>query len=107
MAKDFAQDIYDGNPWKLTSKSYKRHKHGICERCGAPGKIVHHKTYLTPENIHDDAVVYGFDNLELLCQTCHNCEHMSRDAAGEGLMFTADGDLVRVAPPNAPLAWRG
>ena len=35
---------------------------------------MHHKIYLTPQNINDPAVTLAEDNLELLCQDCHNKE---------------------------------
>lgn len=80
--------------WKKTREAYARLRHGLCERCGAGGKIVHHKIYLTPQNINDPTVTLSFDNLELLCQECHNREHHRKEPVAEGLRFTEDGDLV-------------
>lgn len=102
MAKDFARDFYDGVPWRRTRRAYARSVHKICERCGGVGFIVHHKTELTPENINDDRIAYGFDNLELLCLSCHNREHMQSDAISEGLAFDAEGNIVRKGPPREP-----
>lgn len=53
---------------------------GLCEVCLSkglyrPGEIVHHKTPLTPENIHDPAVTMNWDNLQLLCRDCHAVAH--------------------------------
>ena len=57
---------------------------------------MHHKVRLTPENIHEPAVTLNFENLELLCQECHNREHHEQVPIAEGLRFTADGDLIAV-----------
>lgn len=75
MAGIFAKQIYNSKRW-ITKREYIFSKtFGICERCGRPGEEVHHKIYLTPENIHDPEIVYGVDNLELLCRDCHFDEH--------------------------------
>jgi 5-methylcytosine-specific restriction enzyme A len=71
-------------------------KFGICDRCGGPGKIVHHIEYLTPDNINDPYVSLNFDKLELHCQDCHNREHHgSSSVVREDVMFDENGDLVR------------
>jgi 5-methylcytosine-specific restriction endonuclease McrA len=56
---------------------------GLCERCLkkgliVPGEIVHHKVYISPDNINDPAITLNPDNLELLCRDCHAEEHMDR-----------------------------
>lgn len=84
MAKAFSSGIYNSTRWRKTAKAYAESQHYVCERCqnrsfagtGKPAHfIVHHKKHLTPENVHDDYVVYGWDNLELLCIYCHNAVH--------------------------------
>lgn len=80
MAKDFAKAFYGSPAWIGCREAYKKYKGGLCERCKAkglivPGKIVHHKIYLTPENIWDVDISLNFDNLELLCKNCHEEEH--------------------------------
>lgn len=67
-------------PWIKCSRGYKKEKGGICERCAkkgliVPGREVHHKIKLTPENINDPAIALNWDNLELLCKDCHLMEH--------------------------------
>ena len=93
--KPWAQWFYKSG-MERTREAYIAYRHGLCERCGAGGKIVHHKVYLTPDNINDPAVTLNFENLELLCQECHNREHHERVPVAEGLRFTADGDLIAV-----------
>ena len=94
--KPWARWFYKSKAWERTRAAYIAYRHGLCERCGAGGKIVHHKVYLTPDNINDPAVTLNFENLELLCQTCHNLEHHERVPVADGLRFTADGDLISV-----------
>lgn len=53
---------------------------GLCERCFkngliVPGKIVHHKIHLTPENIANPHITLDWNNLELVCHNCHNEIH--------------------------------
>jgi 5-methylcytosine-specific restriction endonuclease McrA len=95
MAKDFALKFYNSKRWKHCRQSYFTYRHGLCERCQDPGKIVHHKEYLTTTNINDPMVSLSFDNLELLCQTCHNREHHEKYGVTMfGVMFDENGDLV-------------
>lgn len=94
MAQDFAKAFYRSAVWAACRDSYIAKRRGLCERCLArglirAGKIVHHKTYLTPENISIPGIALNHANLELLCQDCHNAEHNARkgtryriDAAG-------------------------
>ena len=78
--KDYAKAFYKSQAWKRTQAAYKASRGGLCERCEArgmivPGVIVHHKTYITPDNLSDPSISLSWDNLELLCQACHNQEH--------------------------------
>lgn len=98
--KEWAKWLYDSRRWQKTRAAYMTTVFGLCERCGQPGDILHHKVYLTPTNIHDPEIAMGWDNLELLCQTCHNREHFGESAATvEGVTFDGSGCLV-LAPPS-------
>ena len=92
--KPWAKHFYKSKAWRQCRDAFFVAKHGLCERCGGPGKIVHHKVWLTPENINDPSVTLNFKNLELLCQDCHNKEHHRGGAVADGLMFDEDGNLV-------------
>ena len=71
----------------MSSKSY------ICERCGAPAVICHHKKWLNDVNVNDPSIALSFDNLEALCLDCHNAEHgLRHDVA----VFNDAGELVQV-----------
>jgi 5-methylcytosine-specific restriction protein A len=96
MARDFSKKFYNSKQWIKCRESYKQSKHGICERCDMPGEEVHHKVWLTPENINDPYITLSWDNLELLCQSCHSKEHMSKyDVVRDDVMFNEKGDLIR------------
>jgi len=92
--KPWAQWFYKSKVWERTREAYIAYRHGLCERCGAGGKVVHHKIKLTPQNINDPNVTLNWDNLELLCQECHNREHGGASTA-EGLMFDDEGNLIQ------------
>lgn len=96
MAKDYAVKFYKSKAWKRVRQAYFNSQFGLCERCGEPGEIVHHKTYITPENIHDPEITLNFNNLELLCQDCHNKEHHSKPLTREGLTFDNKGNLIKM-----------
>jgi len=93
--KPWAEKFYKSKAWRQCRDAYFVFRHGLCERCGGPGKIVHHKIWLTPENINDPAVSLNHEYLELLCQDCHNKEHHESPVTGDGLMFDEDGNLIQ------------
>ena len=69
------QKVYNSRKWRRIRKAYLESVNYICERCGKPASVVHHKTYLTEANSFDGSIAYDFNNLEALCQDCHNAEH--------------------------------
>lgn len=80
MAKEWAKAFYNSTEWKVCREIYRARARGLCERClkrgiVKPGEIVHHKTYLTPQNISDPSVTLNHNNLELVCRECHEAEH--------------------------------
>ncbi|MFZ5352753.1 MAG: HNH endonuclease [Bacillota bacterium] len=101
MAKDFAKAFYNSTAWQQCRDGYIQLVHGLCESClrkgdYKPGKIVHHKITLTPENINNPEISLNWEHLEYDCQDCHNQEHHGNsEVTGEGLMFDANGDLIR------------
>lgn len=99
MAKEFSADFYNSPLWRKTQKLYKQSKYGICERCGQPnGTEVHHIIELTPENINNPDITLNFDNLELLCKTCHNQHHKKKHASTrEDVCFNERGELIKRA----------
>lgn len=91
--KAWAKSFYFSKGWADTRDAYLLSQQYICERCGEPAKIVHHKTCLTPDNIQDLYVALGWDNLEALCQDCHNKEHHRNERQGR-YSFDAYGNVV-------------
>jgi len=81
MAKEFAKAFYSSKAWLQCRDSFIKDRirinGGLCQRCNKePGYIVHHKTYLSPDNINDPNIALNFENLEYVCHDCHNDEHM-------------------------------
>lgn len=91
-----AKLFYKSRAWIKCRASYIVSVHGICERCLAPGYIVHHKEHINFINIQDPNVTLNHDNLEYLCKTCHNQEHFKKhEAIREGLIFDENGNLQK------------
>ena len=85
--------FYCSKKWRRVSAAYLSSKSYICERCGAPAVVCHHKKWLNDVNVHDPKISLDFDNLEALCQECHNAEHgLKHDVA----VFNDAGELVEV-----------
>ena len=57
-----------------------------------PIRIVHHRKYITPDNINDPLVTLSFGNLEGICDEHHNKEHK---AAKARYSFDKDGNLIQ------------
>ena len=102
MAQKFAQKFYKSKAWQETRDAYAASVGWLCERCFAvgmytPGEIVHHKVYLTAQNIGDPAVSLAWDNLELLCRDCH--ANMHKKQSPRRYIIADDGCVMVTAPP--------
>lgn len=78
--QEYAKQFYKSQAWRRCRDAYAKSQGGLCERCREKGLIVaghdvHHKIHLTPDNIHDPDIALNWDNLELLCRSCHEQEH--------------------------------
>ena len=110
------QKFYKSKAWWECRGSFIKSKDYLCERCGrvcwtkgdkrykklkAEGidvvfGIVHHKEYLTEMNVSDPMISLNFNNLEYLCITCHNKEHMTKETEiRKDVLFDDDGNIVR------------
>lgn len=74
-----------------------QHKDYLCERCSkhndpVVAKVVHHKIYLTKQNINDISISLSWENLESLCQDCHNKEHHQNK--NKRYCFDEDGNII-------------
>lgn len=98
--KEYAKGFYQSAAWKRTRQTVVKRANGLCERCKAaglyvPGVIVHHKEYITPTNVQDASITLNLDNLEYLCEDCHNKEHKAKP--NNRYRFDSDGKLL---PPK-------
>lgn len=80
MAKAYAESFYKSNTWKQCRANYLKSVGGLCERCLSrglfvPAVIVHHKQYISEQNINDPSITLNHNNLEALCRECHRKEH--------------------------------
>lgn len=108
MAKEFAREFYNSTRWRKCTKAFAQSKMYICEMCHNKTVarksterqrwIVHHKVPLTPSNINNFDIAYGWDNLMLLCLECHNKIH-SNDCNSRVMHFDEDGNLIAVDEP--------
>ncbi len=95
MAQDYAKGFYNSKAWRKTQVAYMASQYYVCERCGGVARIVHHRTYITPQNISDPSITIDWTNLEALCMDCHNAEHLGGATCAEGLRFDHNGNLVK------------
>jgi len=82
--REFAAKFYKSKRWQSTREAYLRSVGGLCERCLKkglyhPAVIVHHKAYITPENINNPEITLAWSNLEAVCHECHEAEHRGQD----------------------------
>ena len=98
MAKEFAIKFYKSKAWLQCRERFIQSVYGLCNRCGSPGYIVHHKELLTVMNISNPDVTLNWELLEYLCIDCHNREHMSSHdiVIREGLSFNDEGEVIKV-----------
>ena len=98
MAREFAKSFYSSKAWQDCREAYAKKVCYLCEEClrkgiYRPGEIVHHKEKVTPRNIHNPEILFGFGNLELLCRECHGGEHSEREK-NRRYKFDADGRII-------------
>jgi 5-methylcytosine-specific restriction endonuclease McrA len=98
MARWFSSAFYKSTAWIKCRDAYIKSVYGLCERCGKPGYIVHHKIYLNEKNINDPNITLNWDNLEYVCFECHNKEHefgrAKKSYTRKGLKFNENGELI-------------
>ena len=84
--------FYKSKAWLVARNIKTNATKGKCERCGAIGEEVHHKTRLNIENVNDTNISLNQDNLEFLCRDCHNDEHGRFKKLA--VMFDKDGNYI-------------
>ena len=101
--KPYAEEFYKSKAWQACRDSYMAKAGGLCERCLAqgvytPAEIVHHKVWITPENINDPQITLSWSNLKAVCRKCHEIEHGARVKR-----YTVDQDGHVIAADDSPL----
>ena len=91
--------FYISTAWRKISAAYLSSRNYVCERCGQPAKICHHKKWLNGQNVNDPAIALSFDNLEALCIACHNEEHHVNEHTK--VSFNAAGSIEAVKETRA------
>lgn len=74
--------FYHSQAWQRCRKEYLTSVGNLCERCEKqgiirPARFVHHKEYISLDNICNPLILLSFENLEALCFDCHNAEHFA------------------------------
>lgn len=100
--REFSSKFYKSALWKKCRQQYIGTRiatdGGLCETCHSRlGYIVHHKTWITPENINDPNITLNQDNLKYDCLVCHNKENQKEEKLK--YIFTDDGDIVEFPSP--------
>lgn len=103
--KEYAKEFYQSTAWKNVRQTAIKRANGLCERCRAaglyvPGVIVHHKEYITPSNINNPSITLNLDNLEYLCEDCHNKEHKAKQ--NDRYSFDSNGNLLPPTQQTTP-----
>ena len=96
--RSIERKFYKSAAWLKCRAGYIKYCGGLCERClskgiVAPGYIVHHKIYLTPDNVNDPSISLNYDNLEYLCHDCHNAEHF-KEKTNRRYKISPDGNVI-------------
>lgn len=95
MAQEFSKAFYNSGEWRKCRAAYIASVFHLCEKCGKPGYIVHHKKPLTPENIDNPEITLGWRNLKYVCKECHEEEHHNNGVIRSGLTFDSEGNLIK------------
>lgn len=65
--------FYNSKEWRVLSMTYTQDKAFRCEQCGQVASEVHHVVPIQTDDGWNRRLDY--DNLELLCKSCHNDKH--------------------------------
>ena len=98
------RSFYNSPEWRRCKAEYLKKANHLCEVCLTkgiyePAKIVHHRIPLTAENFGDPELMFGFDNLQCVCLSCHNDIH-GKTKASRRWKFV-DGELI--TKPTLPI----
>ena len=94
--------FYKTQAWRRARLAYIRKREaidgGLCEVCGVePGKIVHHKIWLTDSNCTDPTISLNASNFKLECLNCHNQERDPNKNVPGRCRYGSDGEILRIS----------
>ena len=81
--------IYKTAAWQKLRRAYMSSQNWICEKCGAPAVICHHKQPITAANVDNPKITLNFENLQALCLECHNKIHNDGNSG-----FNENGEII-------------
>ena len=94
MSEGAFAKFYKSTKWQKISRLYMQSRFYICERCGAPATICHHRTHLNAKNLTEPDIALGFENLEALCMSCHIAEHCGLEPENREYIFDNSGNIL-------------
>lgn len=109
MSYGVRKEFYHSKLWNQVRKNIWIKQNLLCAECNKPVYvdglseyipkekrrigIVHHIQELNNQNITDENITIGEDNLVGLCIDCHNRIH-SPEATRDDVTFDSDGNLI-------------
>ena len=98
MSTGKLSDFYSSPAWKKFSESIRRQRHYVCEKCGQPGNVVHHRIPLTERNVNDPTISLNPGNMQLLCRECHERHHnRAAKQPKRTVLFDEQGNVVGIS----------
>ena len=99
VAKEYAKPFYKSKLWQETRQYILKRDKYRCQECGGIAEEVHHKEWLTSENINDPNIAVNPDNLVSLCYKCHKEKHkkLCNQIVEVNYKFDGNGDII---PPG-------
>lgn len=85
--------FYNSAKWRSVSAAYMASRNYLCEICGRPAKICHHKIWLNNFNVQNPEIALDWSNLQAVCIECHNTIHAGEHARVD---FDQDGNIDQV-----------
>lgn len=103
MSTGKREAFYHSGPWRRARDAYLKRRiaidGGLCEVCHYNlGDTVHHKTWLTDENVDDPEIALNEKNFCLICRDCHAKERDPKAQRTGRYYFDSDGNIVPTAP---------
>lgn len=89
------RQFYSSSLWQRNRLTFLQSKNFVCNRCKGVAILAHHKIELTEQNVNDFNISLAWDNLEALCNLCHEQHHRIKTLK-KGLYFDNNGDIKEV-----------